>query len=737
MAQSFSQTIKTNFNKGFLTEFSELNFPEEASIDELNCDLLKSGNRTKRKAILFEEEWETYPSASTFVEGTLFHTATWSNVGGYPSIEYLVVQGGNKLLFYRKGSVPLSSAPMLQGYGGSVYELDMSPFALEGGTGAGTSKIEVASIEGNLIVVSPQINSFYISRDFETGLFSTTLINFKVRDFGFYGDPDKRLSDVSTAFVTDQRIYDTENSGWVGGADDLGTAALDAYIAANSTYPPLTHPWYSGKNSSGNFDQAEWSKVYGGSSVGGLGHYIIDLFTDVRTLDDGTTFTTTFDGSPIQQPKGRMAAVASYAGRAWYAGVDSRVYYSKILENVNYIGDCFQHNDPTSEFASDPLATDGGYINIPEAAGIRKLHVFGSSLLVFADNGVWRVSGVDGNLFKADDFSVFKITDFGLAIKSSFISAQNSVPFWWSYTGIHTIQVTEQGGMTEVNISRDTIQTFWNNISPDTRGFVTGIYDAIDNKLLWMYPNEDELIPYKLNNILILDATLGAFYPWKITDKPEEEFGQRRWVVGASFFSGKGAQDIELNVTDSEGNLVVDTFGNQVVVTREAGVLVTSEVYFVTFTATGRITFSQFRGEGYLDWETADYDAYAESAYNFVGDLGRKKNSPYITVFMKQTETGFEANGDTFDPVNPSSLLVSAYWDFRKEASSDPQEVYRHKQPIVVDSLTSFPSPTTILSTRLKLRGRGRVVRIRFQGVPGKNFNLLGWETMDAKNRGY
>ena len=729
MPQSMSQTVRTQFNKGLLTEFSELNFPDEASIDELNCDLKKAGNRTKRLGISYEPDYETLSGA--FGDGRLFHTGVWTNVGGNAALEYVVMQSGNKLRFYQKGGVPLSAqiVPSADGLT-DTYTLDLSLYSVPGGAGAGSSKVSMASINGDLIVVSPNIEAIQVSRDPDDGTFTVTEISFRIRDYEWQGNRSLYSEDSFNAPAGINRQYDTKNTGWADGANDIGDTVLASYVAFTGGYwPPLTHPWYSGKNSNGDFNIDLWRKVYSGTSIIGNGHYILDLFYRDREAVSGLT------GIETEVIEDRFTTVASYAGRAWYAGFDSRVYYSQILESNNQLGDCFRVNDPTSEEASDALDTDGGYINLAEASGIRALHVFGSSLLVFADNGVWRISGIDGNLFKATDFSVYKITDFGLAFKSSLVAGQNAVPFWWSYAGIHTIQVTEQGGMVEVNLTRDTIQTFWNSIGSSERSFVTGSYDAFNNRILWLYPNNGETVDYKLNNILFLDADLGAFFPWKISDKGS------RYVCGAAYLGGNGSEDVVFNVVDEDGDQVVDGSGNEVVVTQSAGTVRSSEIYFLTRTTSGEMTWSTFHATSYYDWGDVNYEAYAESAYNFVADLSRKKNSPYIVTFMKQTETGFvfDAGSGGYLPLNESSLKVSAYWDFKKQASSAPQQAYRHKLTPVVDlgDLDNFPSPTEVLTSRLKLRGRGRVVRLRFEGEEGKAFNLLGWETLDATNPTY
>lgn len=728
MVQELTQTRKTEFNKGLLTEFSELNFPDNASIDELNCELFKAGNRSKRKGIKYEDNAEL--SDETYVEGTLFHTDTWSNVGQDASLEYLVVQVGSKLRFYRKGISPLSSAIVpISNSNSNPFILDLTSYSYSGGLGAGSSKVELTSINGVLVVVSPQINAVYVERNVDNGSFLVKQISFKIRDLGFYGDPTKRFDAIPRADITPGRLYDTYNAGWIEPFLFIYRDG-NGFNAAQNAYPPLTHPWYSGKTSAGDYSTGEFNKIFSGTSLTSVGHFIIDLFNPDRDTVSGVTGVKFFDGTDIQNPRGRFSTVEAYAGRAWFAGVDSRVYYSKILEDPNLIGDFYSYNDPTAEYSSDILETDGGYIRIPEANGIKKLHAFGSSLLVFANNGVWRISGIDGNLFSASSFSIYKITDFGLAARSSLVAGQNSVPFWWSYSGIHTIQVTDAGGMVEVNLSRDTIQTFWNDIGGPSRAATTGVYDALNNTVLWLYSDENET-EYKYNNIFFLDVDLGAFYPWKISDKE----GDTPYICGTSFFNGSGNEVTTFTVVDSNGNFVVDSSGNNITVERDAGTSRSSFIYFLTRDPSGSLTFSLFDDTSYYDWGEVDYEAFAESAYNFVGDLSRRKNSPWITAYMRQTESGFEEVGGQYYPLEESSLKVTAYWDFKKNSSSLPQEIYRHKLPTTFTELESFPSPTTVLSTRLKLRGRGKVVRLRFEGQPGKAFNLLGWETIDARNQ--
>ena len=325
MPQKLSQTIRNTFNKGLLTEFSELNFPNEASVDELNCTLLKAGNRTKRKGIKLEDN--DTPQSGPFGAGKLYHTFTWSNVGKDANVEFIGVQAGNIIRFFEKGSVPLTDGEVPVSFTDStVYTLTLATYQIPGGLGAGQTKVDVASVNGDLIIVSNQIDAIRLTRDLVTGEFTDTLINFRVRDYEWQGDrADYDTQTANVILISLDRQYDTQNSGWSDGPNDIGAKALETYKTSKTGFPPLTHPWFSGKNSSGDFSVGTWEKVYSGTSLIGNGHYILNPFNRDRSGVSGV------EGLPTVSTDARFSCVASYAGRAWYSGFDDKVYYTCLL----------------------------------------------------------------------------------------------------------------------------------------------------------------------------------------------------------------------------------------------------------------------------------------------------------------------------------------------------------------------------------------------------------------------
>jgi len=717
MPQSVTQRPANTFVKGLITEAGELTFPENASVDELNCDLFRDGSRRRRLGIAVENGGSYSSFTISPVESVSL--GDWKNVGNESGKEYLVVQNGSTLYFYNKNSIPFSSQEV-------ATSIPLSPYQILGKNVA-TEKTSVASVDGSLVVVSPAMNPIYVTED-DNGVITATKINVKVRDFEWQGDKRSYEEGVATGSVTEAREYDTANTGWHG---TLGAAALSTYTASESEYPPLTHPWYSGKNSTGAFTVAEWKEIYAGSSLIGNGKFILDLFSKDRATASGVS------GYPTETETTRFSTVASFSGRVFYAGLTSqknsgRIYYTRLLEDVSELGECYQQNDPTSEEISDLLDTDGGVIRIPDAVAIRKLYAFKSSLFVFADNGVWQVTGID-NFFTPTAYSVSLVSDIGILSAGSFVGAEGT-PFWWSRYGIHTLSFNEFGNASEENLSIATIQTFWNNIDGNAKDNVQAAYDPINKKIYWLYPNNSETVANKYNNVLILDITLQAFYPWTFQDNGVNT----DYIIGFNFFKGFGEDALELEVV-SEGVPVISNADDDTVVSTQTVPLSTSSAsvtFLVKDGSTEKMTMGFVNSETFLDWGLENYVSYAETGYDFVGDLELRKNAPYVTVYCRETETGWEATGTGYSPIRDSSLLTSAFWDFKRASSSDAQQAYRRKlNPFPdPDDLSTYSSPASVLMTRLRMRGRGRSMRLRFESEQGKDFTLLGYTVIAGVN---
>ncbi len=719
MPQSLTQKTVNNFVRGLITEAAELTFPDGASVDELNCELNRDGSRRRRLAV--ELESSNVLSSFTITDDDLVHTGEWLNVEGVAGQKFLVVQVGNTLHFYNKSETPYSG----QAVGTSI---DLSAYEFAGSIGANNAKCQFASIDGALIVASEAIDTIYITWD--GSVFTISTIDFKTRDFEWQGDTT--TYDEGIASPSTEREYDTANAGWVG---DKGSAALTDYETANSKYPALTHPWYAGKDSSGDFDAAEWDKVFAGTSLTGNGHFVLDFFAKDRATASGIA------GIATEFEQSRFKSVTAFSGRIFYAGLDSEknsgtILFSRLIEDKNELGECHQRNDPTAEYLSDLLDTDGGVIRIPEAVGIKLLYTYQTSLFIFAENGVWQINGVDG-VFRATEFSISRVSDTGIENPQSFVAAEG-VPFWWSRFGIYTLKFDDVSGRaTDQNITLPTIQTFWDAIPTADKLKVTALYDDINKRIYWGYPNSNETVESKINNFLILDLQLQAFFPWKVNDQTSSTSS----IVGLAFYSGYGADTVTFDVITSVGDDVVTSAGDDVV-SAEVSSFATGDpaiVLLIRDGATNKLTMGGFSGNTFLDWGDTNYTSFAETGYDFIGDLVLKKNAPYLVVYSRLTEEGFTGSEATgYELIRPSSLLVSTAWDFKTTFNAS-QQCYRFKYPLVPDpsDLSTINYPETVMTTRLKIRGHGRSMRMRYESEQGKDFLLLGWGIIQGRNNRY
>jgi hypothetical protein len=748
--QKLNQRTVNNLIKGLVTEAGELTFPENASVDELNCSLGRDGARSRRLGLDFEPGYEL--SSFTVDPTKQIFVGQWDNPAGIAGLSFMVVQAGSALYFYNSANAPYSAQ-----YTG--LSIDLASYSAPNKSAA-DYRFEFAVIASVLVVAGEGINTVYLTYD---GVAITaTQIEFRIRDFDWQSDICDLTEQIPTSVITIGRKYDTFNVGWSGNFGDtrlvgtetiigaligtlfpgvplglvnipnnMGLTALENYVANRGAWPPLTHPWYSGKNSDGNFDLSTWLKVYSGSSLIGNGHYVLDFFNKDRNAVSGLV------GLPVEIENERFRSVASYAGRMFYAGLGSgknagKILYSRIVETINQtssctiIGECSQQNDPVSEYYSDLLETDGGVIHIPEANNIKKLYTHNQYLYVFADNGVWVISGPESR-FSATSYYVSKVSNVGIYTPTSFVSAEG-VPFWWSKYGIHTFSYDESSGFPiEQNLSIATIQSFWEEIDTNAKENVTAAYDRVNKQIFWLYPANGETSTNRKTEFLILDIPLQAFYPWRIT-------AADTYAADVFFFDAYGATAFDDEIFDNSEAAIVDANGDSVWVTGYSLISnALTQIGILTLTA-NKLTISTFNSIEFRDWTALDYDSFVECGYDFGGDLLLKKTAPYVTVYCRSTEEGF-GFGPDYKVINASGLYMGVYWDF-KDYASTRQQVYKPKPTPVVDpsDLSDTGQNKSVVVTRLKVRGSGRSMRLRFEAEEGKNFVLLGYSVLIGVN---
>lgn len=260
-----------------------------------------------------------------------------------------------------------------------------------------------------------------------------------------------------------------------------------------------------------------------GNTPAPKGHYILQAFNKDRSSASGVPNlqrVTSFGRRP--------RAVAFYAGRVFYggahtAGFNNIVYFTQVIENDRQYGRCYQEADPTAEEIRDLLPTDGGKVLIPEIEEIIHMQQIGMELYVFCSNGIWRIAGSEGLGFRANDYSVMKVSGTPALSAFSFTDVEG-VPMWWNRTGIYTMAPGEGGQVEVQSLVEQTIQSFYDDIPEESKYYAKGSYDPVKKRVEFLYRNElvnsfDENFQY--DSVLTLDTRTGAWSPWKISTHPQ------------------------------------------------------------------------------------------------------------------------------------------------------------------------------------------------------------------------
>lgn len=725
---------KINFSKGLFTEASPLNFPENFFEDGDNIEVDINGQARRRKGLNAET---AYSLSSTITESNFLNYETsehiWKAVGGDGALNFYVLRIGSILHFYNNNESPRSAFKY-------PFTFDLTPYLATGYTDATSIPIFTASGLKRLFVAGYGFEPFYISYDSVNGTVSGTLANIKVRDFKDI--EDGIAIDEQPTVYSETHEYNMRNRGWVSSGGNVADP-FDAYFTAKSKYPSKNKSWWAGKDSSSNFDSTLLDKFFTGTTSAPLGHYILNPFYKDRSTVSGVA------NIAIEKETKRPNAIAPFASRIFWA-LGNRVYFNRVINSETDIGICYQKFDPTSEDVSDLLDDDGGEIPILEASNIISLAPFNNSLVVYASNGVWAISGADG-IFKATGYSVTKLSNVAITSPRSLVQAE-SVHFFWSDEGIHAVsteQVTQLPVVT--NITVDVIDTKYKGITEYARTVSQGVYDLYNKKITWIYPEDDteptnsvlDYTKYITLNLKSRAWTVGTFPKLsQVSSYPA--------VVGISPVSSIVRYTSTANVVDASGNQVTDSEGNNVVVLRDKAEQGDSiGLKYLVFIKDGsnvQYTFCDITEDTFYDFKFADgtgvdATAYIEIGDEQLGDVMTYKQSPYIMTYFERTEQNFVLQNDgTYEFDFPSGCLLTGKWDWSNIQGSNrwtPQiQCYRFLRPYLVDpNNLTFNYGQDVIVTKNKLRGKGRTLNLRFDSQAGKDFRLYGYSFIVDSNQ--
>lgn len=764
MARSSSAIEVNRFIAGLITDANPLTFPDNASLEEENMVLNIDGSRQRRLGLDFEEDSTAITTTIANADTTepAFSSYKWNNAGGDPDKSLLVIQIGSEIKFFDLDDIPISS--------GLVDTYDF-------GSADDTQNFSYATVDGVLVVVTgiKEVTTFTFTSPATITAETRTLM---IRDlFGVADtisvDLYDRL-DVRPGSTTSAHTYNLRNQTWALPRAQGNTETIDDPITyfktqSSSLYPSnsdtVNSALYADPNDTDartleRFFANDLVKNPRGTVSAPKGYFIIDalergpsrLAKETALRSTYTQLDDTVADLPDDTTPGGSTCVTEFAGRVFYAGfsgeltdgdirsprMSSYVLFSQLVNSVSDIIKCYQEGDPTNKDQPDLVATDGGFFRINEAYGIQALVNVGTSLLVLAKNGVWRVYGGSDYGFDATNYIVERVTDHGIVSLDSVVIVDNTVMFW-SDDGIYHIHVGDSGVWIAENITFGRIQTLYEEIAITDKRKAKGKFDNFERKVRWVYFNR--LGDDTETKELVLDTNIKAFYLNAIkqftgTNLPRllAPFTVNPYQISITSTTVT-VNTVEVQVNGEEVTYPIENvLGNTI---RETGYLVVTEI-----TPVVKYIFAFYRNPEFRDWYSSDSVGVDAAAYVITGytadgpggkDYMRKKGVPYLFVHCRRTETGFEEdiNGD-LNPLNESSCLVQARWEWADSANSNRWgtqfQAYRYKRLYFpANALDPYDTGFATIVTKNKLRGNGKVLSLKFSTEEYKDLHLYGW----------
>jgi hypothetical protein len=717
------------FIQGLITEASPLNFPPNASKQEENFELFRDGTRKRRLGIDYETgHAERFcPNFGTFPPTTpSFNTFIWEAVAGKVGQDFLVVQNGTSIDLYDLSKTPLSVSVT----GGYLTTLDLV---------ANNNTYSFASINGNLVIATGGLFTYQVvfngfTPPFPQQSFELSSLTLKVRDFwGVDTNDDNLENDIyfRPASLSPLHSYNLENQSWgIPRKYQSGTMVdpIGQYFGEYSKYPSNSEVvWTALQFQAVTATTTPYERLYpnmyeevfGLAPLASKGYFIIDVMS--RGASRKTEYEKNWDrsGGLLPSPDfflpeedktpGGPTVVCEYAGRMWYGGFsgevvngDSRsptlnnyVLFSKLVINDNDVPKCYQEGDPTSREGADVVDTDGGYIKISGAHNIVSMVNIGNDLVILADNGIWAVSGGNDYGFSATNYRVIQLSSFGCCSVKSVVLQGESI-MYWNEGGIYVISRDKVGQLAASSLTKTTIQSLFDSIPLASRREAAGTYDDLLKKAKWVYKTGTIFSSQSKTVELVFDLEIGNFSMNTIQSVP----GFSVEAMVPFFYEGT--------------------------------------TQYITYLKTGstfnKYTFSLYKDEEFIDWKSfngvgVDAKAFVLTGAQIAGDSAVEKQAPYIVIHMKKTETGTDSNAV---PLNQSSCKFRTLWDWSFNSPESNkigqlQQAYRYRKALIASPNSTYENGFEVVSSKSKIRGRGRALALYMESEPKKECHLLGW----------
>lgn len=765
MPTKILSSTENKFTKGLVTEFTGLNFPENAATDTDNCTYDIIGRVSRRLGIDYEDNFELTNIDKTNKAITSFK---WNNAGGDGLTEIVVVQIGNFLHFY-KSSDATTSSPLSNQELSSV--IDISAFLASGNIND-PSQVECQFDSGNgyLFVFHADLEPFYCTYD--AGTVSGAVISINIRDFNGILESGVDVT-LRPGTLSAEHQYNLTNQGWIAGSPwtttstatlqlstGVKTLGVGAGLGATagqhvSFYTVGTGPTgiamsgtvtsYIGTtlqvaiNSVDNIWQnqsfSNWKLQSGSNGYIDTWHTQIGTYpsnSDVwwRFKDSNNVFNpittiakVTISSGPA--PKGhyilnafsqQRSLVSNTSGLTdvtttarprtgtWFQG---RVWYAGADASQAAIGDAQYYTWTENIYFSQIVITAEEFgkcyqVNDPTSEDLFDI--------LPTDGGVITIPGC-GSIFK-----LFPIQNGLLVFAANgvwFITGSQGIGFAatdYTITKLSNIQSISPSSF--VNVMG--LPYFWNEegiykVSPQQGGGLTVEPITVDT-ILSFYND----IP--LNSKKYVKA---AYHPidyiiqWCYKSEEETDITSRYDFDKIMNYNVYNKAFFPYTI---EGNPSIN--GIQYVA-GPGGTDTPDPVFkYIVSDPDSDFTFADEHDEDYVDWfsyddEGENYTSYFITGYKVHGEALRKFGIQYLAMLANSAEA--------------NAFTVQGIWDYNTDTNSG-----KFTSPQVVNN-TAGP---TVRIRRVKIRGRGYVLQFKVNSIDGRPFDIIGWSMVEEQAQG-
>lgn len=761
MPQQMTNSVENNFSGGLKTEFSPLNFPENACTDTDNCIFSIIGTVNRRPGINNEAHaaFNAVPNASKAI-----NTYKWNNVGGEGSTKILVKQIGSALYFYRSTSATLTSPLSTTLFGPPI---DLNTFYTGTGDVAAT-ECQFTDGNGYLFVFHPSCTPFYCK--YSAGVISGTAINIKIRDFT--GIPEIGVAvNFRPSVLSPEHQYNLNNQGWTsGGAWQLIDNTNTVSIGTGSKVFTVTAAvggvntgdlvQITGAGLSGNpvmtgtvtsyVGTALTVNVFSSSSTGGSANFVLTQinvgyintwFSGVGNYPSNADVWWLFkNSSGTFDPTTTVASVTlntGYAARGHFV-LDAFNQQRNVASGVSGLtaittairprtGTWFQGRVwYTGVDASQAATGDAPYYtwteNIYFSQTITSIDQFGFCYqnndptsedffdLLPTDGGVITIQGC-GSIYK-----LFPIQNGLLVFAANgiwFITGSQGIGFSandYTITKISSVQSISSTSFVDVL----GYPVFWNeegiyDVQPSQQGGGLQVNNLCWGTILSFYNS----IPVVSKKYVRGDYNpIDFVVKWVFKDTTETSVTDRYRFNRILNYNTANKSFYPASITTSstgpfihDVKFINDPGGSSVSYPAVDKYLVSSNNISFTFAEENDYT-------NWMDFEIYPYTSYFTTGFRVHGQALRKFQPVYLLMYSDGSE--------------PTAYKIQGIWDFAGNPNSGRYSTIQ----MVTNALTRFST----LYRRHKIRGRGVSLQFKVISVDGLPFNIIGWGSQESQN---